>query len=346
MISKPPNSAELRDLVRTAYRVLEASPWEILDDNHNFGVEDPESGEVAYVSVIGSGGIQRGVAVYPGTKGFETLLFTQLDAMPQERDDALLLIRSIGCMFDEPRELSPDDRKLLRDAGVQVRGPLAPSFVSYLPGYEPWALDAAEARLITHVMEQTLVVVEEFRRNPTLIEIAPVKRYLTRVPVAGSTPTAWSSVFKAPRHKRESKSEAWTPDELTLARLAKLPITNDTDWEVDAVTGMGVLAANAQQRPQILRMLMVAERPSGRALKPEAIPAPEFARSAGPAFVQTLLEAGARPRRILVRDYELRGLLAPIAKGLGCKLLRVQYLPEIDRMRDSLLEFMERNDRR
>ncbi len=106
------------------------------------------------------------------------------------------------------------------------------------------------------------------------------------------------------------------------------------------MTGLGRLAERPSVRPRVLRTLTIIERGSGFMHDTDALPAPDFVRDVTRLFAERVLSIGHRPRRILVRDYDLRQLLAGVAKSMDCKLLRVHCLARIEAAQELLREHM------
>jgi hypothetical protein len=313
----PPTPSELRDLVEAALRFRDAAPWRTVADDQNFGVFDRQRGEIVYLSILGQAGLVRGLALFPGEQGLVTLHRMQLDLLPADPDDLLLEMRSIGCLFVPAAMATPDDRRLLRDSGVALgRAKLLPQFVSHLPGYAPWTVSGAEARLLVTCMEQALAVVRELEDDPDLLELGAPARHLVRESAGGPDGQEWVSHWRSMPPARDVRPPKL--DEVTLARLGQLARDPIAEWEVDAFTGLGVIAESRSNRPRVLRTLMILERSSQYIHAAEAIEAPDLLASVTERFARHALRIGRIPKRILVRDYTLRGLLAPIARAMRC----------------------------
>ncbi len=336
---EPPTASELRDLIAAALRFRDAAPWKTVADDRIFGVLDRTRGEIVYVSILGQGGLVRGLTLYPGARGLMTLNRIQFDRLPAEPDDLLVEMRSIVCMFVPAAMATPDDRKLLRESGVvSVRAKLLPQFVSYEPGYAPWTVSGAEARLLTICIDQALVMARELAADPDLLEVDHPARHLVRVPAGAPGEEEWVSQWRSRPLTRDVRPPGL--DEVTLARLAQLRRDSTAEWEVDAFTGLGVIAETRSTRPRVLRTLMILDRSSNYIHAADPIEAPDLVAGVTARFARHALQIGCSPKRILVRDYTLRILLAPVAKAMGCKLLRLGYLPGIEAAREDMLARM------
>ncbi len=76
-----PSLKEWRKLYEAAMRVKKIAPWDWMDETDIFGVQNPETDETGFVSVMGAGGEHFAIGVYLGCRGFgkaETLAPKQL----------------------------------------------------------------------------------------------------------------------------------------------------------------------------------------------------------------------------------------------------------------------------
>lgn len=65
----PPNAPEYRELCGVANHIQQNAPWEYMQESNIFGVRDPETGELGFVSVMGALGEYKAVVVYRGVEG-------------------------------------------------------------------------------------------------------------------------------------------------------------------------------------------------------------------------------------------------------------------------------------
>ena len=333
----PPTSAEIHALVESANRFREAAPWLHVSDEQVFGILDPEHDEIAYAVISGPPAIACGLSLFPGSAGLATLRRMQFELLPDDTDDLLIQTRSLICAFTSSETLEPRDRRFLEGAGLRLhRGESWPYFISHEPGYGSWTVSGAEARLFRIALDQSLVMAEAIMDDPTLLEQGSPGEFLVRVLEDESAIGAWSGRWMRPPDTRDLCPPKL--DEVTAARLARMPFAEAREWEVDAVTGMGLLAEGESVRPRVLRVLTVIERGTAYMHDAEVLEAPEFNDRVAGLFVEQALAIGYRPRRILVRDYALRNLLARVARAMNSKLFRLQYLPLIEQAQTLLRE--------
>ena len=171
MTEPRPGLNEWRRLYQAAIRVKEIAPWEWMTEQDVFGVQDPETDEIGFVSVMGTLGEHLAVAVYLGTEGLYSFWgFQQLAASAPP--EALLGIPHLQASFEDRGELTDKDRRVIEGLGLKFRGRQAwPLFRSYRPGYFPWYLEAWEARFLTCALEQAVEVAQRFKEDTTLLVV-------------------------------------------------------------------------------------------------------------------------------------------------------------------------------
>jgi hypothetical protein len=125
--------AAWRELVKATDAFLAQRPWEVLTEETIFGVLDPESGQVLYCTILGLLGEVYGMAVYPGPEGLRSHLRMR-DAEYQNVEPHFYL-SSLLISFENKKELSKRDHRLLKNMRRSYRGRNWPQFRSYRPGY-------------------------------------------------------------------------------------------------------------------------------------------------------------------------------------------------------------------
>lgn len=146
---------EWRKLYDLMKDMKELAPWGWMTETDIFGVQDPESGQLGFVSVMGVNGEHLAVAVYLGEAGFNGFWsLQQMKQIPQER---FFEIPQLQASFEDREMLTPEDRRIIKTLGLSYRGRMSwPLFRSFRPGFFPWHLEPHEMIFWGHVLEQTL----------------------------------------------------------------------------------------------------------------------------------------------------------------------------------------------
>ena len=135
MTDSRPTLHEFRTLYKAAMRVKEIAPWEWMTETDVFGVENPESNEIGFVSVMGMLGQHLALALYPDTRALYR--FWDVHHMGGSAPpESVLEIPQLQASFENRDQLSREDRHVMRELGLTFRGRQAwPMFRSYRPGY-------------------------------------------------------------------------------------------------------------------------------------------------------------------------------------------------------------------
>jgi len=61
---------EWDNLYKTAIKIKDIAPWEWLEEHDLFAVQNPDTNEIGFVSIMGAIGEHYAISVYLGEKGF------------------------------------------------------------------------------------------------------------------------------------------------------------------------------------------------------------------------------------------------------------------------------------
>jgi hypothetical protein len=149
-----PLSFETADrLYRLSLEMDRMKPWEFLADQELILVEDRESGEICYCSVMGSLSGALSFQVYIGAESYRFFRRIVNDE-PVKPVDFFATVRNVSAEFVLANERTPPDNELLAALGhPKKRGTEAPIFRAQRPGYHPWYLTEGEGRLLVRCMK-------------------------------------------------------------------------------------------------------------------------------------------------------------------------------------------------
>lgn len=338
MTESGPALNEWYKLYHATIRIKEIAPWEWMTETDIFGVQDPETDEIGFVSVMGALGEHLALAAYLGAEGLYSFwAFAEIadDAPPE----ALLGIPHLQTSFEDRGELSTKDRALIKELGLRFRGRQAwPMFRSYRPGYLPWYLEPQEVRRLTCALEQAAEVALRFKQDPALLEPINEESYLVRVPRQVGGDLVWEDkVMRVPPPKAEDIS---VPMDLEALEYVKQLPQGEYVLEVD----LGLVPIHVQEkgeRPYMPHMLLMVESESGFILSTELLGPepglPELWGSVPMQVVRQLARMETRPREVRVQTNELFALAQLLAQELGFEVTRSPRLRSLDRARQSLM---------
>ncbi len=330
------------ELWREAYdladRVKEIEPWYGFFDSDPFAFTNPQTGEPAFITLMGSGGEHLAIAVYPDTAAIQKLMELTLDDSPDPMD--LLFIRQLQVSFEDREFVEDQDRAVIRELGKKYRGSMAwPVFRSHVPAHLPWFVDEDELHLLVHalrlVVEQVPKLNEEYREGflGQMFAFDEQALFLDADPpelrVVDLPPTGTPSSIPAPDPKLVDAVQDWARVEESL-ELAQT---------------LGPPVHEPGKRPQLPLLTMVAIAAEdillGFDLQP---PEPDFdaaCERTAESLVKILEPHQIIPAAVKVNDPAVEVRLRGLAKAAGFKVTCTKHLPSVDSALDSFLHFME-----
>ncbi len=337
-----PDLETWRALYDAAIRFKNLAPWEWMDETDIFGVQDPESGRVGFVSIMGKLGEHFGLSAYLDAMAlyqYWELAETPSLATPQK----LLEIEQLTASFENREELTTKDRKVIKKLGLRFRGRKAwPLFRKIIPGYLPWHIEAHDARFLMHILEQAILVAQRTREEPELLypdEDESIE-YLIRVPRETEDGLVWEDAWR----------EVPPPDEefpiymdfALLEHVRNLPRA-DATIEMDLFP-LRSTVKDDEGRPFIPYMLMAVDRDSGMILEGRLLsPEPNLWEMQGriPIYIlETFAKLGAVPKQILIQSEFLEEFLEMLSEELPLNYQRKRSLRQLESARRALQEFL------
>lgn len=337
-----PTLEEWRRLYAAAVRVKELGPWQWMTEDQVFGVQDPATGQIGFVSVMGALGEHFAIALYPDARAlyaFWDLTRTDEMAAPER----LLEIPQLQLSFEDRDLLRDEDRRVIKQLGLKFRGANAwPLFRSYRPGFVPWHLEADEAHALTWALEQTLEVTPRLRDDPALLEMPNNVSYLVRVPLQQQQGVVWEDriVEVLPPEPASIPIEV---DSQALEQLRRTPHRAMT-LEIDLIMLPSAVQEERGKRPVFPYQLLVVDSNSGFILGHDLLIArttlEEMWSRVPMSLIQCLAAAGIMPQQVKVRSPLMLHLLQPLADELHFELKQVSRLRAVNQVRREMARFM------
>ncbi|MGZ9166444.1 MAG: DUF7309 domain-containing protein, partial [Anaerolineales bacterium] len=309
-------------------KLRDLAPWEYMYEDNIFGVQFPETGNLGFVSVMGSLGEHFAIAVYMGKKGLEGFLTMQRMAH-KLAPDIVLQVPQLQASFENREMIAPEDRKIIKQLDLKFRGKnVWPQFRSYRPGCFPWYLEKEEAQMLIHGLEQLMDVAPRFKQDADMLGSSePDGKLLVRVQENGE----WVD------RPQKIKFPADPPLRLSmnmdaLNELRSMKKRNAT-VEVDIQMMEEAVRDKSLDRPYFPFMLMIAEKESHMILGVDLLsplPSLEEMWETVPEKVTEILANYLLPGEIQTKDPLIAMLLSPLEKELGVKVNLVKRLPTIE----------------
>lgn len=346
MTTLTPSLEEWRALYAAAQKIKEIEPWDMMYEDELFAVQNPETGEIGYVSVMGAAGEHFSVAAYLGTQGIHGFFSIQEMAMEDEfSPEVALSVPQLQASFEDRATLEDQDRAVIKQLGLKFRGANEwPMFRSYRPGFQPWLLEPEEARFLTHVLEQTVEVMTQLEALEEGEELFPggEDELMLRVPTKqpdGSL-TWENQLHKIPALEGQRIQLKMDPE--AFKALAQLPLIKQK-LEIDLFLSPAGVREKGK-RPYMPYILLIVEPKNGYVLGMEMLrPEPSLLDMYGQVpfyVVKQLLQFGGRPQEIAIQSPILAQLLPAVMDQLGIRLKEVDRLRATEQVQNSLMGFM------
>lgn len=334
-----PDVNEWRRLYAAALRVKELAPWEWMEEVDVFGVQDPDTGEWGFLSVMGFLGEHYAVSVYRGTEALHAFWDWHEEGSEEDTPQRLFETPQLQASFEDRDLLGKEDRQIIKELGLKFRGRNTwPLFRSYRPGLFPWFVEAAEARLLACALEQLPEVALRFREDPDLLYPDEEDTCLVRVPQRRTGALTWEDrllPLPPPQPMRiDFAMNTWMLEGLKRQK------PGDRTLEIDLFIYLSPVKEKGDERPYFPYMLMVVDAESGMILGSDLLPPLPSLQAMWAKVPMTLVEhwAGARmvPARVQVKSRLLNSLLQPLSEELGFALEEAEALPSLDLARHEL----------
>jgi hypothetical protein len=332
-----------RELYQAASSFQLLAPWQWMDDTHILGINNDHG--VRLVTVLGNMGEIFGLASYRGSVGADFLLRLRRGEFDPENRDTGYAQDALLVDFIPRKDLRKEARAIIQQLDFQpsARKPkLFPEFQSHKPGYLPWFIDEAEARLLLDDLRKAVPFAELLRTNLTLYESRQENEF-PFFPASVSEPLTldqfeWHTIVPVP----PPADPPVDTQGFNLPTLLALPQPAQTIWELTAFyTSMSI---SEPPRPYYSKMALGVDAVTGMILAFQlGAPDQTMAQTAARGLVQSIEASGCRPTSIKMDSTNLIRALQPLADALGAKLLQAESLPMVNEARLSLEAFNRRS---
>ncbi len=351
---KQPTEKEWKRLYELAVKVRELAPWEWMYEDNIFGVQNPETREIGFVSIMGRGGEHFGISVYLGAKGlfgFDELHNEALEEMNNADEDyeatayKLFDIPQLQVSFESREMLEKEDHAIIKKLGLKFRGAYNyPLFRSIVPGFLPYYITSEEARFLNYVLEQLLEVTPRLQENEELLEDKDIDEqyvsYLVRLPKNEGGKIIWHEEHLVIKPPPDEEISLTIPTEI-IEEIINFPQNKNLVLEIDLFHSPSPVAEKGK-RPFIPKMLMLADGKKGsilgfQLLIPQETELENFTQFTTNIF-ESLKKLGVRPHEIQVSSDSLFKLFKSFTQQLNIKLKQVDELEKVEEAKAEMFD--------
>ena len=333
-----PSKQEWEQLYEAASQFKESLCWTWMYDGDIFAVEDPETGQVAYCSIMGNAGQLVGIAAYLGPEGLLNL--TELLLFDNDHDEFRYKQKCLMLSYGDRGDLEAQDLKVIKDIGLKFRGRGQwPQFQDFSPGKLPWFLQGPQCRFLGQIIRQAVAVATRCKNNKDLLTNYPEELKML-VRVLDRKKGTWKDEYREARAMASYLSLA-IRDELLLRKLHKFRGRPGGVLEVETFYCPTPVVEKKGERPFFPRMCTFVDHHSGMVLGYKNFTdLAEEGHQCLDGLIATITKLGAIPSQILVRKDESFYLFKDVCQQLGIELVQVEKLEFTQEVKAGLFEFM------
>jgi len=327
-------------LYAAANDVWRAAPWTFLNETQLFGVQDPNSDQIGFVSIMGALGEHFALDVYLDEEGLFGFIKLQ-ESEPLNIRESIFEIPQIQLSFERKALLFKEEKNLFKALGLTYKGNEPwPSARSIRPGCYPWIVDPDEAVFLTHCLRQTINVTARAQHEPELLpELTSPPTVRVRVPERCDGALKWKDEVQSFTHPESMPAVVTVP----FAALAALSALKPARQIIEADFFMAPMGIGKEHdRRMCAYILLIADRKSGTILAHDVMTAQpsleQMRQNAASLLMNKLAELKLRPSEIRVRSPWLHQGLKSAAQTLRFALSVSPQLPMVDMARDGMLQ--------
>jgi hypothetical protein len=220
---KKQNIALWQEFYKVAAQFRDMAPWRWMFDSDLFGVENPETGEIGWCSIMGNAGEHFALGVYKGAAGFQS--FWDLAELgeeginiynPEHRNIAFgQLCWMIS--FEDASSVYPENKKHLKELGITFRGKGQwITATTNEPGFQPWPIDEKDLPFLILCLQQAMNVAIRAEDTPSLLD---EESWLLRKPMLKGNELQWDDTYLEEEDIPEAIFEPLEPSEEFLKTI-------------------------------------------------------------------------------------------------------------------------------
>ncbi len=263
--AEKPSLEDLKELYFTAFLIRDGRFWEWMSESDMFGVENPETGEIAYCSFLGALEEVFALNAYLGPEGLQSLTrFQELaggdpHADPQNISDAYFMLKCLSVTFENRDQLDKNDLATVKDLNFQIRGKKQwPQFRSYQPRQYPWYLTAAECRFFNRILKEAVNVALACKKDKRILGKLEKGEILVRARQVTAGKEFWVNSYRKLEDYDQVYSVYSITDEIKLRNILKHARREDVIWEADTFFSVPV-QDKKNQRPYLPSIFLLAD---------------------------------------------------------------------------------------
>ncbi len=336
-IESEPTAEEWANLYAAATKYMAMKCWEWMYEDEMFGVRNPETDELAFVSSMGKIGKVFALTAYLGTVGLDSFFDILNNRDPDEDEQVYFNLNCLTVSFEDRQDLDAADLAIIKQLGLKFRGKKQwPQFRSHRPGYLPWPVNAEECRFLKLIIEQAMNAADRCRDNNQLL-IPRQDKILIRTLQGKGEKAKWIDTYSKVEKPTQTYCSFNIKNELVLRKMIKQFNKSDVTWEADTFFLLSPIREKKGDRPYLPTMFLVVENDSGMVIDYDLISdTSDLSLRCFERIVELINRLENIPKNIVVRKAEFYYCLMELCQQLDIELKLVEKLQLLPMVREEL----------
>ena len=332
-----PTREEWEKLLLLSKEFHKNKPWLSLETNY-FTIENPENGEFALCQLMGSNNQEFGILLFKNSDYFGALE-QYFDMIEQAQNPGFMYCYDGLILSYENREdLSKKDLDLIKNSEVKFRGKNAwPVFRSLANGMYPWDISSEEARFLYNVLEQTMILQQEYEKDKKIIgKDNNLVRYFDK------NEKVWKNKYfdlSQPRPEEER-------NKIELNDIAVQKIKKDAkkigEWAIDVFFIPEATQSEDGERPFFPYVMFIVDVKSGMILGQTLTKVQKGEEDFNDYLLELFEQTQKYPKVISFIDYEVEDLFGDLADALDISLKHKKSIPLLEDARNEFFKVQDK----
>ncbi|MDR2444839.1 MAG: plasmid pRiA4b ORF-3 family protein [Spirochaetaceae bacterium] len=323
---------KLKKLCALMDLIKELEPWNKLLDREHILIEIPGE-EPVICSVMGKGGNNFGVAIYPGFNSIASLL--RIIDSDSENPYVFMGYQScLMCHLGQQDEPSPEERTRLKEPGIGFPGKCDWVFRKVSPGLLPWYINSKDADTLIEILCRFIDAYTAFEGG---IKIDSGKNQIIRHRYSEQEDkwiTETGDVPPIPVKRELFKVDSNYVEPLKFKKKTKTVVEAETLYFPQAVGN------NDDGVPVPMRINFLVNNKTGKVLGHCILDVNVDENNSMIDMLFHFMQKRGRPETIMVRDKFAAGVVEDFCEKIDVKLVHSKGMPAVDEFAKKLPSFL------
>jgi len=333
-----PTPEQWKQLFEVARHIREVKPWEYMYESELITIMLPGREEPVYCSVMGSGGENYAIGIYPGYESIRRF-YSLAKATGNIAPLVLGLEQScFACNFGDREEITPEDREVYKALGLRFRGHNEWIYFRTMdPGYIPWYITREQAELLIQVLQNFVMALGHFLGGKIEVNFEEGETLLR---FYSPEKELWlnTAVKMPPRPVITPK--LIVDDEMLTASLKKRK-RNGASLELEVTYLPVPVQKHKEDRPFFPRMVLLMDSASKLPVGQHMAEKDDRIETDILDMLTAYIEKSGRPVSINVRDDRAGRYIEDFCRKVNIQLIDDKGVPAVDSLLEGLLSAMD-----